>query len=98
MGDRERGDDGHDLSHAQPRNDEAQQEQQVVDAAQDVVHPQLHEPRRRLPPRGIQRDPAGDRGKDQGRAVAVGADVSQRELDVIAQLRRKPRADRETRR
>ena len=50
---------GRERAEAAERNDQAQQEQQVIDAAEDVEEPIDDKPRRRLEPARVEPDDAG---------------------------------------
>ena len=72
MRDGERGDDRDERAEAPEWDHEAPQEQQVVDAVQDVEEPQLDEPQGGLVPSRIEPDQARITGVLEGANNATG--------------------------
>ena len=86
VGDREGGDDRHDLPQADERNHQAEQEEQVVDPAQDVRDAEHHEPRRGPVPGRVEPDPSRAAGDHHRPAFLAGRQVPDHELEVVLEL------------
>jgi len=92
----ERGDDGEEAAHG-PERDEAAQEQQVIDAAQDVLDPQRREAAGGVIPGGVERHatgPGGDRERPTASAERRVPDAHLGEVLQVGSYRRLDREDR----
>ena len=74
--------DGHHLAQPDYRDDQAEKEEQVIDAAEDVLHAEDHECARRLVPSRVENDPAILGRDEECRAGPIRGQVAQGELDV----------------
>ncbi len=81
---------GHDRGHlAEPegRNHQAEQEEEVVEPAEDVLDPQHHEPGAGAVPFGVERHLSGPAGDHHRPAFLAGRQIPDRDLQVVLQLR-----------
>ena len=82
----ERRDDRQDLPPAPQGNDQAQKKKQMIEAGQDMLHPEPDETACGAPPRRIERNSAATRRHDQRPAFPIERLVANRELERVAEL------------